>query len=113
MTEAAAALVERDFAVPDIRCAGCIAKLEQGLVRDRRIAAARVNFTEKRVHISCTPDAETPDLIGAFSLLGFEAHPIGDGPPEADGGAADSRALLRSVPVPGFRKIAILLLSGV
>src|SRR3546814_8269448 len=53
MTEAAAALVERDFAVPDIRCAGCIAKLEQGLVRDRRIAAARVNFTEKRVHISC------------------------------------------------------------
>ena len=34
----ATALVERDFAVPDIRCAGCIAKLEQGLVRDRRIA---------------------------------------------------------------------------
>ena len=34
MTEAAAALVERDFAVPDIRCAGCIAKLEQGLVRE-------------------------------------------------------------------------------
>jgi nitrogen fixation protein FixH len=24
------ALIERDFAVPDIRCAGCIAKLEQG-----------------------------------------------------------------------------------
>ena len=30
----AAALVERDFAVPDIRCAGCIAKLEQGLLGD-------------------------------------------------------------------------------
>ena len=37
----AATLIERDFVVPDIRCAGCIAKLEQGLVRDRRIAAAR------------------------------------------------------------------------
>jgi Cu2+-exporting ATPase len=111
MTEAAALLVERDFAVPDIRCAGCIAKLEQGLVRDRRIAAARVNFTEKRVHISCAPDAETPELIGAFSLLGFEAHPIGDGPAEVDGGASDSRALLRAVAVAGFAMMNIMLLS--
>ncbi|MGV7119725.1 copper-translocating P-type ATPase [Sphingopyxis sp. 550A] len=111
MTDAAAPLVERDFAVPDIRCAGCIAKLEQGLVRDRRIAAARVNFTEKRVHISCTPDAETPELIGAFSLLGFEAHPIGDGPAEVDGGASDSRALLRAVAVAGFAMMNIMLLS--
>ncbi len=111
MTEAAAPLVERDFAVPDIRCAGCIAKLEQGLVRDRRIAAARVNFTEKRVHISCTPDAETPELIGTFSLLGFEAHPIGGGPAEVDGGASDSRALLRAVAVAGFAMMNIMLLS--
>ena len=104
-------LVERDFAVPDIRCAGCIAKLEQGLVRDRRIAAARVNFTEKRVHLSCTPDAEMPDLIGAFSLLGFEAHPIGDGPADADAEAANSRELLRAVAVSGFAMMNIMLLS--
>ena len=104
-------IVERDFAVPDIRCAGCIAKLEQGLVRDRRIAAARVNFTEKRVHISCTADAETPELIGAFSLLGFEAHPIGNRPSEVDGDASDSRALLRAVAVSGFAMMNIMLLS--
>lgn len=104
-------LVERDFAVPDIRCAGCIAKLEQGLVRDRRIAAARVNFTEKRVHLSCTPDTEMPDLIGAFSLLGFEAHPIGDGPADADAEAANSRELLRAVAVSGFAMMNIMLLS--
>lgn len=104
-------LVERDFAVPDIRCAGCIAKLEQGLVRDRRIAAARVNFTEKRVHLSCTPDAETPDLLGAFSLLGFEAHPIGDGPAETDAEAANTRDLLRAVAVSGFAMMNIMLLS--
>ncbi|ALC12862.1 heavy metal translocating P-type ATPase [Sphingopyxis sp. 113P3] len=111
MTETATPLIERDFAVPDIRCAGCIAKLEQGLVRDRRIAAARVNFTEKRVHISCTPDADTPELIGAFSLLGFEAHPIGDGPADVDIGASDSRALLRAVAVSGFAMMNIMLLS--
>lgn len=107
----ATALVERDFAVPDIRCAGCIAKLEQGLVRDRRIAAARVNFTEKRVHLSCTPDTDMPDLIGAFSSLGFEAHPIGSGPDEADAEAETSRELLRAVAVSGFAMMNIMLLS--
>ena len=107
----AAALVERDFAVPDIRCAGCIAKLEQGLVRDRRIAAARVNFTEKRVHLSYTPDADMPDLIGAFSNLGFEAHPIGSGADEADPEAETSRELLRAVAVSGFAMMNIMLLS--
>ena len=107
----AAALVERDFAVPDIRCAGCIAKLEQGLLRDRRIAAARVNFTEKRVHLSYTPDADMPDLIGAFSNLGFEAHPIGSGADEADPEAETSRELLRAVAVSGFAMMNIMLLS--
>ena len=107
----AAALIERDFAVPDIRCAGCIAKLEQGLVRDRRIAAARVNFTEKRVHLSCVPDAEMPDLIGAFTNLGFEAHPIGKGAEETDAEAETSRELLRAVAVSGFAMMNVMLLS--
>ena len=107
----AAALLERDFAVPDIRCAGCIAKLEQGLVRDKRIAAARVNFTEKRVHLSYMPDTDMPDLIGAFSTLGFEAHPIGNGPGEADAEAETSRELLRAVAVSGFAMMNIMLLS--
>lgn len=107
----AAALVERDFAVPDIRCASCIAKLERGLVRDQRIAAARVNFTDKRVHLSCIPGAEMPDLIGAFTNLGFEAHPIGTGPEGADGAAETSRDLLCAVAVAGFAMMNIMLLS--
>ncbi len=106
-----AALIERDFAVPDIRCAGCISKLEQGLVRDARIKTARVNFTEKRVHLSCTADADMPDLLGAFTSLGFEAHPIGEGPREVDAEAASSRELLRAVAVAGFAMMNIMLLS--
>ncbi|MCG6120005.1 MAG: nitrogen fixation protein FixI, partial [Blastomonas sp.] len=105
------ALIERDFAVPDIRCAGCISKLEQGLVRDARIHSARVNFTEKRVHIACAADAEMPDLLGAFTSLGFEAHPIGEGPGEVDADAANSRELLRAVAVAGFAMMNIMLLS--
>ncbi|HMQ19499.1 MAG TPA: nitrogen fixation protein FixI, partial [Sphingopyxis sp.] len=52
-----------------------------------------------------------PDLIGAFSLLGFEAHPIGDGPADADAEAANSRELLRAVAVSGFAMMNIMLLS--
>ncbi len=108
---AEAALIERDFAVPDIRCAGCISKLEQGLVRDVRIKTARVNFTEKRVHLAHTADAEMPDLLGAFTSLGFEAHPIGEGPKDVDGEAAGSRELVRAVAVSGFAMMNIMLLS--
>ncbi|MBB6124858.1 heavy metal translocating P-type ATPase [Sphingobium subterraneum] len=110
-TDTTTPLIERDFAVPDIHCAGCISKLENGLVRDRRITAARVNFTEKRVHLSCSPEADIPDLIGAFSNLGFEAFPIGDGLDDADAEAANSRELLRAVAVSGFAMMNIMLLS--
>lgn len=117
------AWVARDFAVPDIRCAGCIAKLEQGLVRDARIHTARVNFTEKRVRLSCAVDAPMPDLLGAFMALGFDAHPIGDGLLDgnagveagveagAEAGAEGSKALLRAVAVAGFAMMNIMLLS--
>ena len=107
----AIAQVERDFAVPDIRCAGCISKLEQGLVRDSRIQSARVNFTEKRVHVSCRADASMPDLLGAFTSLGFEAHPIGDGPLDTDAGATNTRELMRALAVSGFAMMNIMLLS--
>ena len=106
-----AALVERDFAVPAMRCAGCISKLEQGLVRDTRIASARVNFTEKRVHISCSADTETPELINAFSDLGFEAHPITTGQEVAVAEAEKTRQLLLAVGVSGFAMMNIMLLS--
>ena len=111
MSAAAAPLVAREFAVPGMRCAGCIAKLEQGLARDRHIAAARVNFTEKRVQLSCSPDAETPDLIGAFSSLGFEAYPIGEAADGAEAEAATSRELLLAVGVSGFAMMNVMLLS--
>ena len=52
-----------------------------------------------------------PDLIGAFSNLGFEAHPIGKGPDEVDTEVETSRELLRSVAVSGFAMMNIMLLS--
>ena len=102
-------LIESDFAVPDIRCAGCIRKLENGLTLNPDIAVARVNFTAKRVRISHLPDAKTPDLIGAFNLLGFEAHTINSTP--MDQAANDSRNLLKAMAIAGFAMMNIMLLS--
>ena len=107
----AQALTETEFSVPDIRCAGCIGKLENGLVLDPAIAAARVNFTAKRVKITHAPDAHIPDLVGAFALLGFEAHPIGKGPQGIEAAREDSAFLLRAVGVSGFAMMNIMLLS--
>lgn len=105
------ALIETDFSVPDIRCAGCIGKLENGLVLDPAIVTARVNFTTKRVKIGHAPGAHIPDLVGAFALLGFEAHPIGKGPQGIEAAREDSAFLLRAVGVSGFAMMNIMLLS--
>lgn len=109
VTLAPTELVETDFAVPDIRCAGCISKLENGLILNSGIAAARVNFTAKRVKLSYLPGMKMPDLIGAFNLLGFEAHAIGNGPLNSDDG--DSHALLKAMAIAGFAMMNIMLLS--
>lgn len=102
-------LIEADFSVPDIRCAGCISKLENGLIQNPDIKSARVNFTEKRVKLSYQADAKMPDIVGAFALLGFEAHPLGDLPENA--ARDDSRMLLRALAVAGFAMMNIMLLS--
>ena len=62
------------FAVPGLRCASCIAKLEGGLAPLPGIASARVNFTSKQVAIDHAPALRLPDLQAAIAKLGFEAQ---------------------------------------
>jgi Cu2+-exporting ATPase len=64
------------FAVPGLRCAGCISKLESGLAPVPGIASARVNFTAKQVAIDHAPALQLPDLQAAIAKLGFDAQPI-------------------------------------
>lgn len=47
--------VDSRFTVPGMRCAGCIGKVERGLAQIPGIAAARVNFSAKRVAVSHLP----------------------------------------------------------
>lgn len=106
---ASAPLIQTRFAVPDIRCAGCISKLEKGLIQHNSITQARVNFTTKQVTVDHASQATMPELIGAFALLGFEAHALGGISQEA--AQASSRDLAKALGVAGFGMMNIMLLS--
>ena len=75
-----AALTGTRFTVPGMRCAGCIAKIERELPKVAGIAAARVNFSSKRVAVEHNPALGEDALIEALLKLGFEAQPIDENP---------------------------------
>ncbi|MFN3619106.1 heavy metal translocating P-type ATPase [Sphingorhabdus sp.] len=104
-----AILSRSDFAVPAIRCAGCISKIERGLAAQPGIAHARVNFTAKRVSISHLPEMTIPQLVAAIADTGFEAQVIAE--LQGDPATAEAHQLLKAMAVSGFAMMNIMLLS--
>ena len=104
-----AALAESLFSVPSLRCAGCIAKVENGLATVEGIAAARVNFTAKRVRIAHDPALDQPRLAAEIERIGFAAEPISSEIARQEAG--DSKRLIRAMAVAGFAMMNIMLLS--
>ncbi|WP_298667953.1 heavy metal translocating P-type ATPase [uncultured Sphingomonas sp.] len=106
---AAQPLATSTFVVEGMRCAGCIAKLEQGLAALPGVAAARVNFTNRRVRIDHLDEIAEDRLIGAIDQMGFTAHAFaGDA---TDSGKRESRRLVLAMAVAGFAMMNIMLLS--
>nr|WP_253201528.1 heavy metal translocating P-type ATPase [Sphingomonas quercus] len=95
--------------MPDIRCAACIARIEQGLSQVPGVTAARVNFTARRVTVDHGSELDEHTLRRAIGALGFTAEPVvaeaGGRPP------SESRALLRALGVAGFAAMNVMLLS--
>ncbi|CAN5240500.1 cation-translocating P-type ATPase [soil metagenome] len=102
-------LLHIDFAVPGLRCAGCIAKLENGLAAVPGIHNARVNFAAKRVTIDHDAACDPPGIKAAIAAIGFEAEPMAVEGVDRD--AEESRRLLRALAVSGFAAMNIMLLS--
>lgn len=98
-----------DFAVPGMRCAGCISKLESGLALHPGIVNARVNFTAKRVSVTHLPEMTMPQLLDAISGVGFEAVAISESSGDADN--KEAKRLLKAMAVAGFAMMNIMLLS--
>ena len=97
------------LAVPGVHCAGCIAKIEQGLKGLPGLVAARLNVTSKQLSVSHAASLQMPALVEAVGRLGFEAQPLSEA--ATAGPNADSRKLLRATAVAGFAMMNIMLLS--
>ncbi|TFI59673.1 cadmium-translocating P-type ATPase [Sphingomonas parva] len=107
--DAAAPLARSLFAVPGMRCAACIAKLENGLAANPGIALARVNFTARQLTLDHVAELQLPELQAAIAAVGFEAQPIRAAGVTAD--RAESRGLLKATAVAGFASMNVMLLS--
>jgi len=105
----AGACIDSRFTVPGIKCAGCIGKIERGLSSLPGVAAARVNFTAKRVAVNHTAELSDDRIIEELHKLGFEAERAAENPLARDD--AESRRLLRALAVAGFGMMNIMLLS--
>ena len=116
MTAPLAALVDPSpavvtrIAVPGMRCAGCIAKIEKGMAELSGVITARVDFTAKQLRVTHLPELELPTIIGSLGRLGFDAHVLATPLTTVDDDA-EQRRLLSALGVAAFAAMNIMLLS--
>ncbi|MDQ4420908.1 heavy metal translocating P-type ATPase [Sphingobium sp. DEHP117] len=102
-------LEDSRFAVPGMRCAGCISKLESGIGLLPGVAAARVNFSAKQLAVSHDDSIDDRALIAEIGKLGFDAQPLSVNPLGTD--HEERKRLTRALGVSGFGMMNIMLLS--
>ncbi|MBB3926719.1 Cu2+-exporting ATPase [Sphingobium jiangsuense] len=100
-----------EFLLPGIRCAGCIAKIEQGLAKTPGVHAARVNFTARRVAIDHDAALDMQALRDELGALGFTAEPVIEKGAPSPAEAKEDQRLLRALGVSGFAAMNVMLLS--
>lgn len=110
--DAGADLSRMDLIVPDIHCAGCIARIERTLSEIPGVTSARVNLGSKRLAVEWqdgTTDADT--LTAQVRGLGYTVQPFDKGQLANDANEEHGKILLRSIAVAGFAAGNIMLLS--
>lgn len=100
------------FAVPDVRCGGCVASIERAVNALPDVVSARVNLTLHRLDVTLA-DAQSDPLpvTETLATLGFPATPMDLATPSAKQTDAAGPGLLRAVAVAGFGAMNIMLLS--
>jgi P-type Cu2+ transporter len=99
------------LAVEGVACAGCIRKIESGLIRLPGVIDARLNFTQRRLAVDWRDDQiDAARIIEAIEKIGYRAHPFAPERIEADDGAQAKR-LLKCLAVAGFAAMNVMLLS--
>jgi Cu2+-exporting ATPase len=97
-----------DLAVPDIRCGGCIRRIETALAALPGVEQARVNLSTKRVAVRWHDVDAPPPLRETLESLGYAAHLHDAAEDKPD---TTLSALIRALAVAGFAAMNIMGLS--
>lgn len=100
-----------DFAVDNMTCAACILKVERAVKNVSGVENARVNYTNRRLHIEWTRGKLNPAIfVTELNRIGYDLHPFSAASAETDE-ARHMRWLLRCLAVAFFGAMNIMLLS--
>jgi len=100
-----------DFAIDGIGCGGCIGRIENAVKSLDGVTEARLNFTNRRLHVAWTDGATTPaEILQVLERTGYHGHPFLPLRGEQEE-AAETRRLTKCLAVAGFAGMNIMLLS--
>jgi P-type Cu2+ transporter len=100
-----------DVAVEGVACGGCIARIEGAVKGLPGITEARLNFTNRRLHVAWADGGFDPaKIIETLEANGYRGHPFVPLRAEEEE-AAEARRLTRYLAVAGFAAMNIMLLS--
>ena len=100
-----------ELAIDGIACGACIARVEGAVKRIPGVTEARLNFTNRRLHVAWADDAVKPaEILQALEASGYHGHPFIPLRAEQEE-AAEARRLTRCLAVAGFAAMNIMLLS--
>lgn len=107
----AAGACRLELMVAGARCAGCIKKIEGGLLAEPDVSDARLNLSTGRLTIAWVgAPARARAFVASLKRLGYQARAFD---PEAGRAAEDAegRALLRRLAVAGFAAMNVMMFS--
>jgi Cu2+-exporting ATPase len=100
-----------DLAVEGIACGACIGRIESAVKRLPGVTGARLNFTNRRLHVDWTDGALVPaQILQTLEEAGYHGYPFAPLRAEQEE-AAEARRLTLCLAVAGFAAMNIMLLS--
>ncbi len=100
-----------ELAVDGISCGACIGRIENAVKSLPGVTEARLNFTNRRLHVAWADGAVKPaQILEALEKSGYHGHPFVPLRAEQEE-AAEARRLTRCLAVAGFAAMNIMLLS--
>jgi P-type Cu2+ transporter len=100
-----------DLAVDGITCGACIGRIESAVKLLPGVIEARLNYTNRRLHVAWSEGALAPArILDALAEHGYRGHPFVPLRAEQEE-AAQARTLTRCMAVAGFAAMNVMLLS--